>query len=142
MECERIIREYLGAIEGDFVCEECDGRLKLITPYLYPDNDLVEVYVEELLGGRVRVTDLGEATRHLHTQGFDIFASPKRKFIAETTATRVSAVFENGAIAKEGTVQELGSVLFDVITAVRSVADMIHAGRDPGCADFGPAGIK
>jgi hypothetical protein len=140
MECERLIREYLGAIEGGFVCEECDGRLKLITPYPYPDNDLVEVYVEELPGGRVRVSDLGETTRHLHTQGFDVFASPKRKFIAETTASRVNAVFEDGAIAKEGTVGELGSILFDVIAAARNVAEMACAGSDPDCGGPSAAG--
>jgi len=129
MTCAEIIQEYLGRIKADFACEEMDGRLKLISPYLYPDNDLVEVYVEELPGGRVRVSDLGETTRHLHTQGFDVFASPKRKFIAETAASRVNAVFENGAIAKEGTLQEVGPMLFDVIVAARGIADLIYTSR-------------
>ncbi len=129
MECEKVIRGYLEKIKAEFACEPSDGRLKLITPYLYPDNDLVEVYVEELPNGRVRVTDLGETTRHLHTQGFDVFASPKRKFIAETTASRVNAVFENGVIMKEGTLEELGPMLFDVIVAARGVADLIYTSR-------------
>ncbi len=129
MECESVIRGYLEKIKAEFTCEPSDGRLKLITPYLYPDNDLVEVYVEELPNGRVRVTDLGETTRHLHTQGFDVFASPKRKFIAETTASRVNALFENGVIKKEGTLEELGPMLFDVIVAARGVADLIYTSR-------------
>src|SRR5229473_5579780 len=99
MECESAVRQYLEKVKADFACVQVDGKLKLITPYLYPDNDLVEVYVEELPNGRVRVSDLGEATRHLHTQGFEVFASPKRKFIAETAASRVNASFQNGEIS-------------------------------------------
>ena len=129
MKCEQAIRDYLNKIKADFNCQESDGRLRVITPYVYPDNDLVEVYVEELPHGRVRVTDLGEATRHLHTQGFDVFASPKRKFIADTATSRVNAVFENGAIVKEGKPEELGGMLFDVIVAARGVADLIYTSR-------------
>ncbi len=129
MNCESLVREYLGRIKADFVCQPLDGRLKLITPYLYPDNDIIEVYVEELPHARIRVTDLGEATRHLHTQGLDVFVSLKRKFIAETTASRVGASFENGVIFKEGSVNDLGSILFDVIAAVRGVADLIFTSR-------------
>jgi len=129
LNCEQVIRDYLGKIKAEFACEEFDGRLKIVTPYLYPDNDLVEVYVEELPDGRVRVSDLGEATRHLHTQGFDVFASPKRKFIAETAASRVNAVFQDGAIVKEGNAHEIGGVLFDVIVAARGVADLVYTSR-------------
>jgi hypothetical protein len=127
--CEQVIRDYLSKIKAEFACEEFDGGLKIVTPYLYPDNDLVEVYVEELPDGRVRVSDLGEATRHLHTQGFDVFASPKRKFIAETAASRVNAVFQDGAIVKEGNAHEIGGVLFDVIVAARGVADLVYTSR-------------
>ena len=129
MNCEKAIRDYLEKIKAEFACEQLDGRLKVITPYVYPDNDLVEVYVEELPDGRVRVSDLGETTRHLHTQGFDVFASPKRKFIADTTASRVNAYFHNGAILKEGKLEEIGGILFDVIVAARGVADLIYTSR-------------
>jgi hypothetical protein len=129
MTCETAVRNYLDKIKADFTCRQTNGRLKIITPYLYPDNDLIEVYVEELPNGRARVTDLSEAARHLHAQGFDLFASPKRKFIAETAASRVSAVFESGAISKEGSLEELGTLLFDVIGAVRGVADLIYTSR-------------
>ncbi len=129
MECESAIRQYLEKLKTDFTCVRVDGLLKLITPYVYPDNDLVEIYVEELPDGRIRVSDLGEATRHLHTQGFDVFASPKRKFIAETAASRVSAEFRNGEILKEGPVEELGGIIFDIVAATRGVAGLIYTSR-------------
>ena len=129
MTCETVVREYLDKIKANFACQSSDGRLKIITPYVYPDNDLIEVYVEELPNGRARVSDVSEAARHLHAQGFDLFASPKRRFIAETAASRVNAAFERGAIVREGPVEELGSLIFDVIVAVRGVADLIYTSR-------------
>ena len=129
MECESIIRQYLDKLKADFACVRLNGKLKLITPYVYPDNDLVEIYVEQLPDGRVRVTDLGEASRHLHTQGFDVFASPKRKFLAETAATRVNALFQDGAIVKEGSPNELGDLIFDIVAATRGIAGLIYTSR-------------
>lgn len=129
MECESAVRQYLEKVKADFACVQVNGKLKLITPYLYPDNDLVEVYVEELPNGRVRVSDLGEATRHLHTQGFEVFASPKRKFIAETAASRVNASFQNGEVFKEGSSDELGALIFDVVAAARGISGLIYTSR-------------
>lgn len=136
MNCELAVRRYLEQIKVNLVCEAHDGRLKIITPYVYPDNDLVEVYVEDLAGGRVRVSDLGETTRHLHTQGFDLFASTKRKFLADTAASRVGAAIQGGAILKEGTTEEIGGILFDVIVAARAVADLIYTSRTYEPAPF------
>jgi hypothetical protein len=136
MNCEQVVRQYLEQIRANFVCETQGSRLKIITPYVYPDNDLVEVYVEELPEGRVRVSDLGETTRHLHTQGFDVFASTKRKFLADTAASRMGVTFEGAAISKEGSAEEIGSILFDVIIAARAVADLIYTSRTYEPAPF------
>lgn len=136
MNCEEAVRRYLEQIKANFSCEPQGKYLKVVTPYVYPDNDLVEIYVQELPGGRVRVTDLGETARHLHTQGFDLFASTKRKFIAETAASRVQAALEDGAISKEGRTEEIGSLLLDVLVAARAVADLIYTSRTYEPAPF------
>jgi uncharacterized protein DUF1828 len=127
--CENIVREYLDRLKGEFSCHRTDSRLRLVTPYVYPDNDFIELYVEQLPDGRVRVTDLGEATRHLHTQGFDLFASPKRKFIAETAVSRVDAILENGTIYKVGPPEEVATMLLDLVIASRGVSDLIYTSR-------------
>lgn len=45
------------------------GRLCIVTPFIYPDDDLIEVFVEELDGGTIRVSDLGETSRRMATTG-------------------------------------------------------------------------
>ena len=51
MECADVIEKTLSELEGAFHCMRYDRGICVVTPYLYPDNDLIEVFVEELAGG-------------------------------------------------------------------------------------------
>ncbi|MDP2860085.1 MAG: DUF1828 domain-containing protein [Bacillota bacterium] len=129
LSCAEVTDSYVKSLSGNFRCVPLGRRLRIVTPYLYPDNDLIEVFVEEPGRGRIRVTDLGETLRHLHSQGFEVSGTPKRKRMAETIATGVGVDVIRGELAKEGTVDEIGDLLFDVIVAARGVADLIYTSR-------------
>lgn len=129
MECEEFIGQYLATLKEGFKCVRSDRRLRVVTPYVYPDNDLIEVFVEELGNNRVKVTDLGETLRHLHSQGFDVFTSPKRKFLAETVASRVGVGLSKGQLTKIGDVSKVGEILLDLIVASRGIADLIYTSK-------------
>lgn len=129
LSCAEITDRYVKSLHGNFRCLPLERRLRIVTPYLYPDNDLIEVFVEEPTQGRIRVTDLGETLRHLHSQGFEVSGTPKRKHMAETIATGVGVDVVRGELIKEGTVDEIGDLLFDVIVAARGVADLIYTSR-------------
>lgn len=134
MECKEIIEEYIRGLKEGFKCILTEGRLRIITPYLYPDNDLIEIFVEDLGNSRIKVTDLGESFRHLHSQGFDIDSSPKRRFLAETIASRVNVEISNGRLTKIVSIDKISEAMFDIITAVRGIADLIYTSRtyEPG----------
>lgn len=129
MECREIIAKYIESLESGFKCLLSEKRVRIITPYCYPDNDLIEVFIEELPQERIIVTDLGETLRHLHSQGFDVLSSRKRNFLAETIATRGEVEFTNGRLSKVGIVSQIGDLMFDVITASRGIADLIYTSR-------------
>jgi hypothetical protein len=124
MKCEDIIKRYIGKLEGDFKCLVEDNYVRLITPYRYPDNDNVEIYVQEY-SGRFYVTDLGETLRHLASQGFDVFATPKRKYLFETVLSNSDIEFVNGQLIKKVSEEELGSALFELITTSAAIGDFI-----------------
>jgi len=134
MECREIVERHIAGLKEEFRCISTERRLRIITPYLYPDNDLIEIFVEDLGKGRVKITDLGEAFRHLHSQGFDVFASSKRKFLAETIASRVNVEMSGGKLIRIVTVDEISEAIFDIITASRGIADLIYTSRtyEPG----------
>lgn len=129
LSCTEVTERYIRSLSGNFRCLSLERRLRIVTPYLYPDNDLIEVFVEEHGADRIRVTDLGETLRHLHSQGFDVSGTPKRKHMVEIIAGGVGVDVVRGELVKEGTLDEIGDLLFDVIVAARGVADLIYTSR-------------
>lgn len=127
--CAEVTEKYINSLSGNFRCLPLERRLRIVTPYLYPDNDLIEVFVEEPAPGHMRVTDLGETLRHLHSQGFEVSGTPKRKHMVETIASGVGVDIVRGELVKEGKIGEIGELLFDVIVASRGVADLIYTSR-------------
>ncbi|MBI2917885.1 MAG: DUF1828 domain-containing protein [Chloroflexi bacterium] len=136
MQCEQVVERAIGELKGAFRCVPYERGLCIVTPYLYPDNDLVEVFVEELAGGRVRVTDLGETLRHLASQGVDVLDSPKRRFMLEQIAKRLHVVVAGGRLEKEGDPHEVGSVLLDVAAAAHSTAGLAYTSKAYEPAEF------
>ncbi len=124
--CQEAIEGYLATLQKGFSCAPMENKLRIITPYLYPDNDLIEIFVEELPSGQVRTTDLTETLRHLHARGFDVFDSPKRRFMVETIASRTGVELVQGQLAKIGEPSQVGDLIFDVIVAARGVSDLIY----------------
>lgn len=129
IQCSKVIENYVSKLEANFHCKQLETRLLIVTPYLYPDNDLIHIFIEELTGNKIRVTDLGETLRHLEACGVDVLASSKRRFLSEQIANRVHVNFFEGTLYKEGDLDKLGELFFDVLTAVRGVADLVYTSR-------------
>src|SRR4030043_292488 len=115
MQCNEVIEKYINGLKEGFKCIDSEKRLRIITPYIYPDNDFIEIFVEELANGFIKITDLGESYRHLHTQGFDISISPKRKFLAETIASRVNVEISGGKLFKICLTNDIFTSMHDII---------------------------
>jgi len=62
-----------------FTCSTVNGFIRIRTPYLYPDGDVIDLFLKEKDGQYV-LTDLGETLRWLHMQT----RSPKRSEKQET----------------------------------------------------------
>lgn len=61
--CERIEKD-VGEL---FQCAEQDGYVRIRTPYLYPDGDVIDLFLGEK-GGVATLSDLGETLRWLRMQ--------------------------------------------------------------------------
>lgn len=129
MECAEIIKRTVDNLRLGFKCIPFERRMCVVTPYLYPDNDLVEVFVEEIGPDRVRVTDLGETLRHLESLGVDVLASSKRRFLLEQITRRIHVDIQRGKLEREGPVEDLGTLLMDVVAAAQGVADLVYTSK-------------
>lgn len=129
MECAEIIEGTIENLRLGFKCLPSEKRMRIVTPYLYPDNDLIEIFVEEVGPNRIRVTDLGETLRHLESLGVDVLASSKRQFLLEQITKRIHVDIQRGKLGREGTIEDVGSLLMDVVTAAQGVADLVYTSK-------------
>ena len=129
MNCEELISSYLATLQGGFSClPSARERMRVVTPYLYPDHDQIELFVREK-GNKVVVSDLGETLRHLETLGMEVISNQKRWFQAQRIATGVHAEIKDGVILKESPKENVGETIFDVLAACKAVADLIYGSR-------------
>jgi hypothetical protein len=54
-------------LSGLFLCEQVGDVVRIQTPYLYPDGDLIDIFYSEA-GGVPTFSDMGETLRWLRTQ--------------------------------------------------------------------------
>lgn len=127
MEGSEIIQRYLTTLADGFSGHRYDGVECLVidTPYLYPNDDGICLYIEELGGGQVRVSDGGE-TAHLNLwkDGIDIFRKPGAMARAREIAGDNAAEFESGELTRTGPVEDLGDIMLSVIQAAQGVAHL------------------
>ncbi len=129
MECSEIIQRAVESLRRGFKCLQYEDRLCIVTPYLYPDNDLIELFVEDVGSGRIRVTDLGETLRHLESLGLDLYASRKRRFLLDQVSRRLHVDVYRGKLVKEGSIDEVGSLVTDVAASAHTIADLIYTSK-------------
>lgn len=129
MECSEIIEKTIETLRLGFKCIPSERRICVITPYLYPDNDLIEVFIDDMGANNFRVTDLGETLRHLESVGLDLLGSRKRRFLLEQITQRLHVNNRNGKLEKEGSADEIGSILVDVTAAAHAVSDLIYTSK-------------
>jgi hypothetical protein len=129
MNCEELISSYLATLQGGFSClPSAKERVRVVTPYLYPDHDRIELFVRER-GDKVTVSDLGETLRHLETLGMDVISNQKRWFQVQHIAAGLQVQVREGVILKEAAKESVGETIFDVLAACKAVADLIYSTR-------------
>lgn len=134
--CAEATTQYVATLSEGFNCSEMGSTLRVTTPYPYPDNDFIEVFIEDTPSGLIRVSDLGQTLRLLHSLGLDVDASRKRMGIAETLAAGSNVMLARGQLMREGPASEVGSMMFDVIVAARAVSDLVLTSRAYEAATF------
>ncbi len=83
-----------------FECKPLGERIRVRTPFLYPDGGVVDVFVHER-AGQIAVTDLGEALGWLRQQTIDGKRSPKQqRLLRDICLTLGVEVFRGQLIAR------------------------------------------
>jgi hypothetical protein len=135
MNCDDFIQEYIDKLKSGFSCIPDKKYTRIITPYRYQDNDIIEVYIQETEGTYI-ITDLGETLRHLYSQGFDVFTTQKRRYLLDAVLSNSDVEFENGKLIKRVSKEQIGDALFEIITTSMAIGDFIFTSRSFEPATF------
>ena len=80
-----------------FECREQNGSLAIVTPFEYPDGDLIEFYLIEEAGQLV-LTDFAETLATLASFKFDVESTPKRRKLFESVVQDLNVHYFQGEL--------------------------------------------
>ncbi len=80
-----------------FVCAEGQDHIRIRTPYLYPDGDVIDLYLKQK-NEEATLTDLGETTRWLRMQTTSLQKSPKQRQLIEDVCLTHGVEFFKGML--------------------------------------------
>ena len=135
VECAHLIDQALNRLKLEFDCQPEGRGASVVTPYLHPDNSLVEVFVVEEDGG-LRVSDQGETLRRLKLQGADPLATTKGRFMAEQTVARLHVNLIEGRVERAVGHADAAEALLDVAAAAQALGGLIYTSRSMEPASF------
>jgi hypothetical protein len=78
-------REIATTIAELFSCSTVNDYIRIRTPFLYPDGDVIDIYLKEKQEGQYILTDLGETLRWLRMQTVSPKRSEKQETLIEDT---------------------------------------------------------
>lgn len=121
--CEQIARS-IGEL---FACTQVNRYVRIRTPYLYPDGDVIDLFFKEETGGRSggTVTDLGETLRWLRMQRPTKQKSAKQRRLMEDVCLTHNVELYRGMLMVRVTVPtELASAVTRLAQACLRVSDL------------------
>jgi hypothetical protein len=136
LSCDEIVRAHVQDLGARFACYEDGERLWVVSPYTYPDSDLLEITVRALDGNRVRLSDLGETLRHLAAGGFDPRGTPKGEYLLSEILKQHHITLDRGMLVRDAPAERLGSAMHDILTACLAVAHLSYLSRAARPATF------
>ncbi|CAK0753929.1 DUF1828 domain-containing protein [Gammaproteobacteria bacterium] len=118
--CETI-RQNLGLL---FSCNWVNGYIRIRTPFLYPDGDVIDLFVQEQ-DGYITITDLGETLRWLRNQSIAPRRSPKQtRIIEDICLTHGLEFFRGMLLARVKPNDHIAAVLMRIAQGSLRVADI------------------
>lgn len=118
--CETVAKQ----VGSMFTCSELNGMVRIRSPLLLPDGDIIDVFMIEL-GSQVLVTDLGETLRWLHMQASISKRTKKQdRMIADIVLTHGVEESDGQLNVRIGSLSELGQAVIALSQACSRVADL------------------
>lgn len=115
------LSQTVGAL---FVCEDRQDHVRIRTPFLYPDGDMIDIFAKNG-GSTVMLTDFGETLRWLRMQTVSSRRSPKQnKLIQDVLLNHGVELFRGMLTVRVHDSEDLASATMRIAQACLRVADL------------------
>jgi len=137
MKCELLINNYLQCLKKDFKCYPYEKGCHIVTPFLRPDNDAIEIYIYNDSPNRYKITDEGSTFEYLFLHGIDIDMSTKRKDIIEAITKRTLTYFDGTDLyTYANDIFDFSTAINNLISAIQSLCCMTYTGKESSKTTF------
>lgn len=124
MNAEELCRKLRTAGPPFFECSSAPRQgIRVRTPFLYPDGSIIDVFVLER-GGRIEVTDFGEALGWLRLQSPGGRLSPKQRRLVEDVCLTLGIERFRGQLVRRVDGEDPSQAVLQVAQAALRVADL------------------
>ena len=120
--CKDYIEKYLRYLSHEFTVEKTDRGCIIYTPFIGYNGDPYYVYVEDLGGGNIRLTDAGDTFSYL--EAFDLELKGKVEGIFRDIREIYDIKEQSKELYKDTSVDRFGADLNLFISAVQAVSHL------------------
>ena len=122
-----LVPKYLKRLSDDFEILHSDDGCFVVTPFIRPDGEAIELEVESLPNGDVRISDMGYTLGYLFVNGLTLNKSmiDRAKFISKGYGVSL----DDDAFSVVASPESAGDALHRLLQAVISATDLIHLRR-------------
>lgn len=115
--------ELSHAVSDLFLCEDRETHVRIRTPFLYPDGDIIDIFATD--NGTITLTDFGETLRWLRMQTAATRRSPKQeKLIQDVLLNHGVELFRGMLTVRVSDKRQLAAALMRLSQASLRVADL------------------
>ena len=115
---------------ADIKLVEHNGLLIMETPFYFPDGDPYQIYLKEMPGGVLRLTDMGHTMMHLsYENDTSKFREGTRGRLFEQIKSEFGLGEDNGEFYIESKTNGLGSAIFKFGQALTKLNDLTFLNR-------------
>jgi len=106
------------------------GYLQILTPFTFTDGDVFQVYLQEMPGGGVRLTDFGNTFMHLSYENeLGKFREGTRGKLFEQVLANAGMREENGQLIFDAALENLGSGVLQFGQGLTRIYDLNFLNR-------------
>ena len=129
-ECQDIVSKYLEYMSGDFAVEPTQGGCFILTPFVRPDGEAIELELTALPNGVTRLSDMGDTLGYLYVNGLSLTRSVIDK--ARRISRRHGAAFLRNSLVMDSDSALTGEDIHRLIQATLEVTALIQGRRSTG----------